>query len=130
VTAAGDRGEAILATKPDVDITGSKDPNAIVAVHALNQEYPHVGPTDYTFAAYDCADILIAVIERAIELKGGNLPNRRDVLDAMQTITYVGLTGTYSFDHNGDALSPLMSIYQVHNGKWEYLQKLDATAAG
>jgi ABC-type branched-subunit amino acid transport system substrate-binding protein len=71
-----------------------------------------------------------AVIERAIELKGGNLPNRRDVLDAMQTITYVGLTGTYSFDHNGDALSPLMSIYQVHNGKWEYLQKLDATAAG
>jgi branched-chain amino acid transport system substrate-binding protein len=89
-----------------------------------------VGPTDYTFAAYDCADTLIAAIERAIELKGGNLPNRRDVLDAMQTITYIGLTGTYSFDHNGDALSPLMSIYQVHNGKWEYLQKLDATAAG
>ncbi len=129
VTAAGGNSESILGTRPDVDITHSQDPDAMAAVRAFNQAYPQAGIYEYTFAAYDSAEILIAAIEKAVALNGGALPNRREVLDAMQTITYTGLTGTYSFDKNGDALSPLMSIYQVHEGQWEYMQKLDAAAA-
>ncbi len=127
VTEAGDRSESILATWPDVDVTASHDPQAMAAVRDFHETYPHVDIAEYTFAAYDAAEILIAAIEKAVQLNGGALPNRRDVLNAMQDISYPGLTGNISFDQNGDALSPLMSLYQVHNGSWEYVQRLDAS---
>ena len=122
------RGESMLATKPDVDITYSTDSAAIKAVESFHKAYPHSEITEYTFAAYDCAQILIAAIQRAVELNGGGIPNRRQVLDQVAQIHYTGVTGTYSFDKYGDAVSPLMSIYQVVNGQWKYLSKIDATA--
>jgi len=122
------RGESMLATKPDVDITYSTDSAAIKAVKSFHKAYPHSEITEYTFAAYDCAQILIAAITRAVDLNGGGIPNRRQVLDEVARIQFTGVTGTYSFDKYGDAVSPLMSIYQVVNGKWKYLSKIDATA--
>lgn len=123
--AAGASG-SIVGTKPDVDITGSKDPAAVDAVHAFQKAYPSSRVLEYTFASYDCALILIAAIEQAIAANGGSLPNRRQVLDAVARIQFTGVTGTYSFDQYGDAISPLMSVYQVVNGKWAYLSKIDA----
>jgi hypothetical protein len=37
------------------------------------------------------------------------------------------VTGTHSFDANGDPISPLMSIYEVQNGRWVYQQQIDAS---
>jgi branched-chain amino acid transport system substrate-binding protein len=122
------RGDSMLATLPDVDITYSSDSAAIKAVQAFHNAYPRSTIPEYTFAAYDCAQILIAAIQRAVELNGGGIPNRRQVLDQVAQIHYTGVTGTYSFDKYGDAVSPLMSIYQVVNGQWKYLSKIDATA--
>jgi branched-chain amino acid transport system substrate-binding protein len=121
------RGESMLATKPDVDITYSSDSAAIKAVKAFHKAYPQSEITEYTFAAYDCAQILIAAIQRAVELNGGGIPNRRQVLDEVARIQFTGVTGTYSFDKYGDAVSPLMSIYQVVNGQWTYVSKIDAS---
>jgi branched-chain amino acid transport system substrate-binding protein len=123
------RGESMLATWPDVDITYSSDSAATKAVQAFHNAYPHSMITEYTFAAYDCAQILIAAIQRAVELNGGGIPNRRQVLDEVARIQFTGLTGTYSFDKYGDAVSPLMSVYQVVNGQWKYLSKIDASAS-
>jgi branched-chain amino acid transport system substrate-binding protein len=117
---------SILATKPDVDITGSKDAAAVHVLRAFHQAYPKSNVQEYTFATYDCARILIAAIEQAVAANHGSLPNRRQVMDAVARIQFTGVTGTYSFDQNGDATSPLMSVYQVVNGTWVYLKKIDA----
>ena len=57
----------------------------------------------------------------------GAFPTRPEVLDAVaHTTQFPGLTGTYSFDPNGDAISPMMSVYRVENDQWVYKQKIDA----
>lgn len=85
----------------------------------------------YTFAAYDCARIMIAAIAQAIRDNHGAVPSRPQVVAALaRTQGFKGVTGTYSFDANGDALSPLMSIYTVQNGKWSYLEQIDASKEG
>jgi branched-chain amino acid transport system substrate-binding protein len=116
----------IFATKPDVDITGSKDPAAVEVLRAFHTAYPTSKVLEYTFASYDSALILIAAIEQAVAANNGSIPNRRQVLDAVAHIQFTGVTGTYSFDQNGDAVSPLMSVYQVVNGKWVHLGRIDA----
>jgi branched-chain amino acid transport system substrate-binding protein len=126
---AGSNTGSIYATKPDVDITASSDPDAIEAVQEFRKAYPHSAIPNYTFAAYDCAQILIAAIEQAVNDAHGNLPNRRQVLDAMARIQFSGVTGTYEFDANGDAKSPLMEMFAVENGQWVNKGKIDASAA-
>jgi branched-chain amino acid transport system substrate-binding protein len=114
----------VWATSPYVDPTTSTDLSVKKQVADYRKAYPKpsdVGP--YVFAAYDSARILIDAIGRAIKANGGKLPSRAQVVAALaQTNDFVGLTGTYSFDKNGDALSPMMSIYRVHDGRWEFVQ--------
>ncbi len=58
-------------------------------------------------------------IARAIKANGGKLPSRSQVVTALaETNDFVWLTGTYSFDKNGDAINPMMSIYRVQGGRW------------
>ena len=125
---AGSNISSIFATKPDVDITVSSDPDAIKAVQAFRKAYPDSKIPNYTFAVYDCARILIAALEEAVHAAHGNLPNRRQVLDAVAQIQFQGVTGTYEFDANGDAKAPLMEMFSVENGKWVNKGKIDATA--
>ncbi len=122
----------MVGTLTDVDVTQSKDEAAKTAVQAYRNAFPktsNVGLNTYIFAAYDCARLLIDAISRAVEANAGRLPTRLQVLQAVaHTQGFKGVTGTYSFDANGDAISPLMSISKVQNGGWVYLQQLDASA--
>lgn len=120
---------SMLATKPDVDIQGSTDPKAKREVEAFHKAYPRAPILDYTFSAYDCTGLLIAAIEDAISDANGGIPRRAQVLAAVARINYPGLTGTYSFDANGDARAPLMEIYDVENGAWVNKGRIDASAA-
>jgi branched-chain amino acid transport system substrate-binding protein len=118
--------EGILGTFVDVDPRGTNDPvvNAYLKAHPKASE---VG--QFTFAAYDCARIMIDAIARAIEKNHGRFPLRSQVVAAVaETADFKGATGTYSFDSNGDALSPLMAIWRVENGQWVYKEKIDASA--
>lgn len=75
----------------------------------------------YTFAAYDCARILIDAIDRAIRANGGKIPTREQVREAMATTSnFRGLTGTYSFDASGDVVNPSLSFYTVKQGSWAF----------
>jgi branched-chain amino acid transport system substrate-binding protein len=123
------RSGSMLATYTDVDITKSQDPKAMNVVRQFHESYPNATISDYTFAAYDCAMIVIDAIEQAIAANGGRLPDRRQVLDAMTRSQFTGVTGTYSFDKNGDAIFPLMSVYKVVSEKWTYLNKIDGSAS-
>jgi branched-chain amino acid transport system substrate-binding protein len=80
-----------------------------------------IQPTTYAFAAYDCAQILIDAIRRAMDANGGKLPNRREVLDAVAaTRGFVGATGTFTFLPSGDPMNPGFSVYRIQNGNWSY----------
>ena len=128
--AGGTNIDGMVATYVDVDPRTSTDPAVNNEVKAYLKAYP--SPSDvsiYTFAALDCARLLIDAIRRAIVLNHGNLPTRMDVIAQLAaTQGFKGLTGIYSFDGNGDALSPMMSIHQVKDGKWGYLEKIDVSA--
>jgi len=114
----------VWATYGYVDPTTSADPVVKKQIADYRKAYPKesdIGP--YVFAAYDSARILIDAITRAIKANGGKLPSRPQVVSALaQTKDFVGVTGTYSFDENGDAMSPMMSVYRVHGGRWKFVQ--------
>ena len=76
---------------------------------------PYGGPgRAYALESYDSAMILIDAIGRAIKANNGKLPNRPQVVAAVAaTRDLKGVTGTWSFDANGDATNPVMSYYRV-----------------
>jgi branched-chain amino acid transport system substrate-binding protein len=78
----------------------------------------------YTFPGYDCAKILIDAIGRAIDAAGGNMPTRKQVLEAVGKTDKLKLsTGTYSFDKNGDPTSATMAFYQYKGGDWSFVKQ-------
>lgn len=100
-----------------------KTVNAFLKTHPIKFEDMS---SVYTFAAYDAARIVIEAIRRAIVLNGDHFPRRDQVVTALtQPPDFVGLTGTYSFDANGDAIHPMMSIYTVDSGHWKFVQVYD-----
>jgi branched-chain amino acid transport system substrate-binding protein len=119
-----------FGTYGGVDATLSSDPAARGIVAAFRAAYPHTPITQYTFAAYDCARILIAAIAQAIDAKGGGVPTRLEVLRQMTSGQFpAGATGSYSFLSSGDARSPMMSIWGVKDNHWYYIDRIDAGAA-
>jgi branched-chain amino acid transport system substrate-binding protein len=105
----------------------TSNPEAQKVLDGYRKAYPTIPASEYTFAAYDCARILIDAIQRVVTANHGAFPTRAQVLAAVaKTAQFPGLTGTYSFDPNGDAISPMMSIYRVENGQWVYQQRIDA----
>jgi branched-chain amino acid transport system substrate-binding protein len=43
---------------------------------------------------------------------------------ALAGITYQGVTGNVTFDENGDVKGGSISLYQVKDGKWQYLETI------
>lgn len=79
------------------------------------------GSPGYTFSAYDCARILIDAIDRAIQANGGKIPTREQVREAVAATTnFKGITGTYSFDANGDVENPGFSFFTLKQGSWAF----------
>jgi ABC-type branched-chain amino acid transport systems, periplasmic component len=111
----------MFATQGVSDAT--QNPAAAAIVAAYKAAYPgssNVGA--YTFAGYDCAAILIDAIGRAIDANGGNMPTRAQVITALTaTSNFKGLTGTYTFDPNGDPTHPTLQLQQVKSGAWTFV---------
>lgn len=68
--------------------------------------------THYAVYAYDATNLLIAAIQKANSL------NPQMIVNALHGMKYNGLTGTISFDENGNLLNPSYSIYRLEDGKW------------
>ena len=115
----GDSPAAVWATYPAVDPRTSTDQVVKQQVEAFDQAFPGAANMyPYTFAAYDCARILIEAIRIAIAASEGGVPRRDQVVRALAANNFVGVTGAYSFDQNGDAQHPMMSMYTVKGGAW------------
>lgn len=115
VTAAGDGADEHMVATVPVPRANLDDPLA----RRFLRDHRVTGVDPYVFAAYDCALIEIDAIQRAVAADGGKKPTREQVVQAIAaTRGFHGVTGTWSFDANGDATAPGMSFYRVEGGKW------------
>jgi len=76
-------------------------------------------PEPYASYGYEAAEVAINGINKVCK-------NDRDAIRAavMNTKDIKGLTGTFSFDKNGDTTLPLGSGNEVKNGKWGFTKNL------
>ncbi|MFE1440609.1 branched-chain amino acid ABC transporter substrate-binding protein [Streptomyces sp. NPDC058739] len=70
--------------------------------------------------SYDSAWAIIEAVKKVVEDNGGKLPDdaRAKVTEAMQGVSFDGVTGTVSFDEFGDATNKQLTVYAVKDGKW------------
>lgn len=82
-------------------------------------------PDHRSAGAYDAAMILITALQSALKTGPANLASLRSaVLDKVMNPDqpYHGLTGTITFDSNGDNTAKrLFTVYGIQNGRWVYL---------
>jgi branched-chain amino acid transport system substrate-binding protein len=81
--------------------------------------------TPYTYASYDCAEILMDAIQRAMDANGGRVPSRSQVVEALTMTHFQGITGRWSFDGYGDVTAPAISFYRVERGSWTFWQAVN-----
>ncbi len=82
-------------------------------------------PIPYSASSYDAANIEIQAIKGIIS--AGQTPTRQAVCQAIQKISYTGVTGTISFNKYGDnAGQKVYSVYQVSadGTKWTFQQEV------
>ncbi|HVU15142.1 MAG TPA: branched-chain amino acid ABC transporter substrate-binding protein [Phototrophicaceae bacterium] len=73
-------------------------------------------PTPYAAESYDAAGIILQALETTIKADNGNLPTRAEVAAAVRaTQDYSGLTGSISFDANGDRAEANYFVLKVNS---------------
>ncbi|MFH9614280.1 branched-chain amino acid ABC transporter substrate-binding protein [Streptomyces pratensis] len=74
----------------------------------------------YGGGTYDAAWSIIEAVKIVAAENDGKLPDdaRVQVLEAMKTVKFEGVTGPVSFDEFGDTTNTMMTAYQVTGGKW------------
>lgn len=126
---AGAAGNDTVAATVALPATRN-DTQAAAVVANFKMKYPNEMGS-YTFAAYDSTLILIDAIGRAIDMAGGTLPTRREVVSAVgETRDLKGVTGIWSFNAYGDPTAPGMSVYRIHGGKWTFWESVSVVSAG
>ena len=88
-------------------------PDAYQFVLDFESRYGSI-PRTYAAQAYDATGICMKAIEEASKVKGGELPTRKDVANAIRALQdYNGITGTYSFNYKGDPTPAKYYVFKV-----------------
>lgn len=119
VDAAGKDAEEVYGTFggiPPKELTGDGQKWYASYKTKFNSE-----PETYAAYGYESAKVLVNAIGKVCK------SDREAIRDAvMATKDFPGLTGTWSFDANGDTTLSVMSGSVVKNGKWEFVNILKA----
>lgn len=124
-----DFASAVPNTKggPSYGTVATIDVAAVPAAKTFIQQYDAAyGAANfgaYSAASYDCANILIQAIKKALD-SGAKTPQntsdtagaatfRAAVISAIQNIQFSGVLGPQSFDANGDTTNRVITIYKV-----------------
>ena len=74
----------------------------------------------YTAYAYEAANVMLDAIERASKDAGGDVPDRKAVVEQVfATQDYEGVLGTWSFDNDGDTSLTRLSIQEIEDGEFK-----------
>jgi branched-chain amino acid transport system substrate-binding protein len=88
-------------------------PNAAQFIEDYTAAYGEP-PTPFAAQSFDAAGIALAAIERAVAANGGAVPTRDAVAaEVRATENYEGITGTITFDDNGDPETSNYYVLQV-----------------
>jgi ABC-type branched-subunit amino acid transport system substrate-binding protein len=115
-----------VAVNPGPDISRLSSTAVSDFMHAYTQAFPGQLMTSFTLYGYDAAMIEITVLEHVIH---AGIPVTRGAMRAgIAHLVYDGLTGTISFDANGDnAGAKIYTVYQTDgDGKWEIVRLISA----
>jgi branched-chain amino acid transport system substrate-binding protein len=86
----------------------------------------HVALQVYDAGAYDAANMELNAIYQAATrgaLRGDRLQMRASILPYVAGVHWHGVTGTTSFDRNGDTRNLVISMYAVRDGMWRFVGK-------
>jgi len=74
----------------------------------------------YGGSTYDSTWAIIQAVKAVVGDNGGKLPDdaRKKVVDAMNKVTFDGVTGRVAFDKYGDTTNTMITAYQVDKGAW------------
>ncbi|WP_367323912.1 branched-chain amino acid ABC transporter substrate-binding protein [Streptomyces sp. HUAS ZL42] len=112
--ATGDLATSVGA--PVEELASAKEFVANYKAGGYKEEYAAYGGY-----SYDSAWAIIEAVKKVVDDNGGKLPDdaRAKVTEAMQNVSFDGVTGKVSFDEYGDATNKQLTVYAVENGAWK-----------
>lgn len=129
---AGGNAAGIYATVPTSD--AEQIASARPVIRAFKAQFGRTrdfGP--FTIAAYDATGVVYDALDRAIKGARGNRPFRDEVVTALATTRFPGVTGTIGFDAEGDTTLRMVSIYMPIASSprmsWTWVETVDYSAA-
>lgn len=116
---AGKDGAGDLATSvgaPVEDLPSAKEFVANYKAEGYKEAFEAYGGY-----SYDSAWAIIEAVKKVVEDNDGKLPSdaRAKVTEAMQNVSFDGVTGKVSFDEYGDATNKQLTVYSVEGGEWK-----------
>ncbi|MEU6606070.1 branched-chain amino acid ABC transporter substrate-binding protein [Streptomyces shenzhenensis] len=113
-TATGDLATSVGA--PVEELASAKEFVANYKAAGYKEAYEAYGGY-----SYDSGWAIIEAVKKVVEDNDGKLPSdaRAKVSEAMQNVSFDGVTGKVSFDEYGDATNKQLTVYAVKNGAWE-----------
>ncbi|MFI6278881.1 branched-chain amino acid ABC transporter substrate-binding protein [Streptomyces sp. NPDC050988] len=116
---AGASGTGDLATSvgaPVEDLPSAKEFVANYKAAGYKEAYEAYGGY-----SYDSGWAIIEAVKKVVEDNDGKLPDdaRAKVTEAMQGVSFDGVTGKVSFDEFGDATNKQLTVYSVEGGAWK-----------
>jgi len=125
LTAAGSAANGTYGTVMAPDTSQFTQGPAATFLSQYQAAFPGKDITPYSAMSYDAAMIEITAIKNLI--KDGKSVTREAVRDGVASIQYNGVTGSLSFDQNGDnAGTKVYSVYWIDAstaGKWAFKQQ-------
>jgi len=112
---AADAAEGAYASSPGVPL--AQMPGGQAFEEKYKAKY-NIEIQIYAPYAYDAANVMIAAMQKA----GSTEPAK--YLPELAKIQYQGVTGNIAFDEKGDIKGGGISLYQVKDGKWEYIETI------
>ena len=116
---AGTAAEGDLGTSVGAPIEQLDSAKAFVKNYAA-EHYAEPYET-YGGYAYDAAWAIVEAVKAVVDDNDGKLPSdaRAKVTEAMQSVSFDGVTGRVSFDEFGDATNKQLTVYKVVDGAWK-----------
>jgi len=97
----------------EVVAPASNYPDAAQFIEDFNLYYGSF-PQVVAAQAYDATGMCMKAIEEASKAKGGELPTRKEIANAIRNLVdYIGITGTYNFNNKGDPNPAKYFVFKV-----------------
>ncbi|MBT2402310.1 MULTISPECIES: branched-chain amino acid ABC transporter substrate-binding protein [unclassified Streptomyces] len=118
ITASGEANEGDLSTSIGYPV------EKLDTAKKFIEDYKAGGYKDpyaaYGGYSYDAGWAVIQAVKTVVAANGGKLPTdaRAKVVEALNKVSFEGVTGKVAFDEYGDTTNKQLTVYKVEGGKW------------